>query len=83
MGIVVRSFLVLALSVAALVPPALAQTFPTRPIRMVVPLAPGGSNDTIGRIVAERLSERLGQQVIVDNRPGGNRQIGSAIVARA
>jgi len=83
MGIVVRSFLVLALSVAALVPPALAQTFPTRPIRMVVPLAPGGSNDTIGRIVAERLSERLGQQVIVDNRPGGNSQIGSAIVARA
>ena len=66
-----RHLIWIALCAAAVVPGSLAQSFPARPIRMVVPLAPGGSNDTIGRIVAERLSERLGQQVIVDNRPGG------------
>jgi tripartite-type tricarboxylate transporter receptor subunit TctC len=55
----------------------------TRPIRLVVPLAPGGTNDTLARIVSDRLGERLGQPVVVDNRPGANAQIGSAIVARA
>jgi tripartite-type tricarboxylate transporter receptor subunit TctC len=52
-------------------------------MRLVVPLAPGGTNDTLGRIVAGPLAERLGQQLVVDNRPGGNSQIGSAIVAKA
>ena len=56
---------------------------PPRPIRLVVPLAPGGTNDTLARIVSDRLGERLGQSVVVDNRPGANAQIGSAIVARA
>jgi tripartite-type tricarboxylate transporter receptor subunit TctC len=55
----------------------------SRPIRLVVPLAPGGTNDTLARIVSERLGERLGQSVVVDNRPGANAQIGSSIVARA
>src|SRR5688572_5486674 len=55
----------------------------SRPIRLVVPLAPGGTNDTLARIVSERMGERLGQSVVVDNRPGANAQIGSAIVARA
>ena len=55
----------------------------SRPIRLVVPLAAGGTNDTLARIVSERLGERLGQSVVVDNRPGANAQIGSAIVARA
>jgi tripartite-type tricarboxylate transporter receptor subunit TctC len=49
----------------------------------VVPLAPGGTNDTLARIVSDRMGERLGQSVVVDNRPGANAQIGSAIVARA
>jgi tripartite-type tricarboxylate transporter receptor subunit TctC len=62
---------------------AQAQGYPVRPIRMVVPLAPGGTNDTLGRIISDRLAERLGQQVVVDNRPGGNSTIGSSIVARA
>jgi tripartite-type tricarboxylate transporter receptor subunit TctC len=62
---------------------ALSQNFPSRPIRLVVPLAPGGTNDTLARIIADRYAERLGQQIVVDNRPGGNSQIGSAIVARA
>ncbi len=60
-----------------------AQSFPNRPIRLVVPLAPGGSNDTLARMISNKLAERLGQAVVVDNRPGGDSQIGSAIVARA
>ena len=60
-----------------------AQAYPSRPIRLVVPLAPGGTNDTMARIMSDRLAERLGQQVVVDNRPGGNSTIGSAIVARS
>ena len=60
-----------------------AQAPPTRPVRLVVPLAPGGTNDTLARIVSDKLGERLGQPVVVDNRPGANAQIGSAIVARA
>lgn len=73
--------IVSALSAAAAA--ANAQTYPVRPIRVVVPQAPGGTNDTLARIVADRLGERLGQQAVVDNRPGGNSTIGSAIVARA
>lgn len=60
-----------------------AQGQSLRPVRLVVPLAPGGTNDTLARIVADKLGERLGQAVVVDNRPGANAQIGSAIVARA
>ena len=60
-----------------------AQAQASRPIRLVVPLAPGGTNDTLARIVGDRLGERLGQPVVVDNRPGANAQIGSGIVARA
>ena len=62
---------------------AQAQTQGARPVRLVVPLAPGGTNDTLARIVADKFGERLGQPVVVDNRPGANAQIGSAIVARA
>jgi tripartite-type tricarboxylate transporter receptor subunit TctC len=68
---------------AGLVSAPSAQDHANRPFRLVVPLAPGGTNDTLGRIVADRLAERLGQQFVVDNRPGANAQIGSAIVARA
>jgi tripartite-type tricarboxylate transporter receptor subunit TctC len=57
--------------------------YPNRSLRLVVPFAPGGTNDVMGRIVAEKLSERLGQTIIVDNRGGANSIIGSEIVSRA
>jgi len=75
--------IVLALALAGFVAGAAAQGFPNRPVRMVVPLAPGGTNDTLARIVADRLAQRLGQQIVVDNRPGAGSVIGSEIVARA
>lgn len=76
-------FRLAAALLAALPLVSFAQSYPSRPIRLVVPLAPGGTNDTLARIISDRLAERLGQQVVVDNRPGANSQIGSAIVARA
>lgn len=60
-----------------------AQTYPSKPIRVVVPFAPGGSNDVVMRILAPRLSEELGQTVIVDNRPGAGSTIGLDIVAKS
>ncbi len=60
-----------------------AQNYPQRPVRMVVAVAAGGSTDIMGRIVAAKLGERIGQQVVVDNRPGGSSIIGSDIVAKA
>jgi tripartite-type tricarboxylate transporter receptor subunit TctC len=67
----------------ALVPPAAAQTYPAKPIRLIIPFPPGGSNDIVGRIVAVQLSERLGKSVIADNRAGGNSIIGTELVANA
>jgi len=59
------------------------ETYPARPVRLVVPFPPGGSNDIVGRVVGAALSDRLGKQVIIDNRAGGNSIIGTAIVANA
>ena len=64
--------------------PAAAQTpFPSRPIRLIVPHAPGGNSDTFGRILAQKLGERLNQQVVVENRPGAGGTVGSALVSKS
>jgi tripartite-type tricarboxylate transporter receptor subunit TctC len=68
---------------AALVPNALAQTYPVKPIRIIISLGAGGGVDTISRIVAQKLSERWGQQVIVENRPGAGGAVGSELAAKA
>jgi tripartite-type tricarboxylate transporter receptor subunit TctC len=72
-----------AIALAACPLPALGQTYPTRAVRMVVPFAPGGSTDVLGRIIGQRLSESVGQPVIVDNRPAGGGTVGSDVVAKA
>ena len=66
-----------------LVTAAQAADYPQRPVRLVVPYAAGGSTDTVARIIGARLSERLGQQVVVDNRTGAGTLIGTEIVQHA
>ena len=60
-----------------------AQTYPTKPIRIVVPIAPAGSTDIVGRLFAQRLSEQMGVQFYVENRAGAGSVIGSEVVAKA
>lgn len=63
--------------------PAAKETYPNKPIRMVIPFAAGGFSDVVGRIVTQKFSEHVGQPVVADNRPGASGIIGSEIVARA
>jgi tripartite-type tricarboxylate transporter receptor subunit TctC len=62
---------------------ALAQAYPTRPITMIVPFAPGGPADVLGRLVGQKMAEDLGQPVVIENRPGANTIIGAQAVAKA
>lgn len=76
--------LVIAAAVSALASlPAVAQTFPEKAIRVIVPVGPGGGFDLLARTVAPSLSERLGQQVLVENRPGAGSLLGTELVAKA
>src|ERR1700741_843986 len=64
-------------------PVALAQDYPTRTVRLVAPTSPGGTSDILARMLAPKLSEALGQQVVVDNRAGAGTSIGVGIVAKS
>jgi tripartite-type tricarboxylate transporter receptor subunit TctC len=72
-----------ALFLATLASPLAAQEYPTKPVRLIVPFPPGAINDTVGRMIATQLSERLGKQVIVENRSGAGGVIGTEIAANA
>ncbi len=75
------SSFILCLALAAT--PCVAQTFPAKPIRFLVPFGPGGVGDITARAVAQKLSDQMGQQVIIDNRPGAGGVVASEIVAKA
>jgi tripartite-type tricarboxylate transporter receptor subunit TctC len=81
-----RTFLHLAAGVTVL-PPVLrtarAETYPTRPVRLIVAFAAGGTNDTVARLLGQSLSERLGQRLVIENRPGAGSNIGTEVVVRA
>ena len=80
-GILLRSLAATALG--ALRAPAWAETYPSRPLRMVIPFAAGGPNDVTGRLVCDELARRIGQPVIIENKPGAGGNIGAEFVARA
>ena len=81
-----RTFLHLAAGAAALPTMsrfAWAQSYPTRPVRIIVPFAPGGPTDVVARLISQWLSDRFGQQFVIDNRPGAGSNIGTGAVVRA
>ena len=73
----------LAMALCTLAPAALAQAYPSKPVRLIVPFPPGGVTDIVGRILAQRLGESLGQQVLVDNRGGAAGAIGAQAAAKS
>jgi tripartite-type tricarboxylate transporter receptor subunit TctC len=79
-----NAVIVLAGAIAAMMSvTSSAQPYPSKPIRIVVPLAAGGTGDTLGRLAAEKLGEAFGQPTVVDNRAGANGIIGTDLVAKA
>ena len=80
-----RRLLLAAAAALCLATPAFAQAqaYPTKPVRLVVPYPPGGPTDIVARVVAQKLSEQLGQQFIIDNRPGAGGNTGAELVARS
>jgi len=82
--IIVRALRAVAIAFATLLAsPSFAQNYPSRPITFIVPFAPGGPADVLGRLIGQKMSEDLGQQVIIDNRSGANTIVGAQFVARA
>jgi tripartite-type tricarboxylate transporter receptor subunit TctC len=70
------------LLVGTMVTPLCAQSYPNKPIRLIIPSAPGGGSDIVGRVIGKKLAERLGQPVVVENRPGAGGNIGTEFVAK-
>jgi tripartite-type tricarboxylate transporter receptor subunit TctC len=79
----IAAVLTTMLAAAALPATAAAQAYPSKPVRLIIPFPPGGSNDVVGRMIAFQLSERVGKQVVVDNQGGAGGIIGTEAVARA
>ena len=73
----------LAIAAALAAPCAYAQTYPAKPVRLIIPFPPGGATDILGRVLAQKLGELMGQQVVVENRPGAGGAIGSELAAKA
>src|SRR5688500_16626748 len=84
-GLMNRTHAIMLAAAAALLaaPGAMAQEFPQKPIKLIVPYPPGASTDTLGRTVAHKLSESLKQSVVVENRTGASGSIGTDMVAKA
>ena len=78
-----KTLLCAAAAVIGGVAPAQAQTFPTRTITLVIPFAPGGSNTIVGRAIADKMAELLGEKIVIDNRPGAGGTVGSRAVAKS
>ncbi|MCW5603868.1 MAG: tripartite tricarboxylate transporter substrate binding protein [Burkholderiales bacterium] len=81
--VIARSLLGLAVAAAPFCPQALARQYPTKPIRMIVPWNPGGTSDTIARILGQKMTETWGQQVVIDTRAGASGIIGTEVAMRA
>src|SRR5260221_3147367 len=81
-GVCVLPAALVAAVLPAVLGPAVGETFPTRPITLVVPFAPGGSASTMARSVADKMSETLGQQIVIDNRGGAGGTVATRAVAK-
>jgi tripartite-type tricarboxylate transporter receptor subunit TctC len=79
----VAAFLGALIALGVAVSPVGAQTFPTKPVRLILPFPPGGPTDLLGRALAQKLSEQMGQQVVADNRPGAGGNLGLELAAKA
>ncbi|MDB5901974.1 MAG: hypothetical protein JWM26_852 [Betaproteobacteria bacterium] len=80
--VIVCSVAVFALSAVGMMPASIAQTYPAKPVRMIVPFAPGGPNDTLARFVAQKLTDTWGQTVVIENRGGAGGTVGMEVAAR-
>ena len=83
MKVLLAAFLTLAAALVYAAPAVAADEYPTRTIRWIVPYPPGGTTDILARIMGQRLSERLGQQVLIDNRPGAGNNIGTELAIKS